>query len=107
MTYIKRLLLMSTFVAGFASQVQAAPMVFTFSDEYYITSLLKFQTVFGATATGYNKAGVYQLTNTAASTVAKLSPETRRYTGRIHSRPYAKRQCWYCLVWHGTRDRLG
>jgi hypothetical protein len=53
--------------------VPAQATTFTFSDEYYVSSLAEFHTLFGASATGYFTAGIYQETNTTAPIITKLS----------------------------------
>jgi hypothetical protein len=45
---------------------------FTFSDEYYVSSLSEFHTLFGSTTTGYTSAGIYQKTNTTTPTITRL-----------------------------------
>lgn len=52
--------------------VSAQASTFTFNDEYYVSSLSEFHTLFGTTATGYSTAGIYQITNTANPTITRL-----------------------------------
>lgn len=56
--------------------VSAHATTFNFNDEYYASSSSGFQSAFGATASGYSGAGVYQMTNTAIPTITKLSTST-------------------------------
>jgi hypothetical protein len=53
--------------------VTAQADTFGFSDEYYISNLSTFHSRFGATATGFTTAGIYQVTNTSIPTITKLS----------------------------------
>jgi len=60
-------------ILGAAAPAQASTVyTFTFNDEYYVSSLTTFQSIFGATATGYSAAGIYQETNTATPTITRL-----------------------------------
>lgn len=58
-------------LAIWSAPVQAT--TFTFDDMYYVNNLTTFQSIFGATTTGYGTAGIYQETNTTTPTVTKLS----------------------------------
>lgn len=40
---------------------EAQATIFTFSDEYYVSTLAEFRTLFGSATTGYTSTGVYQL----------------------------------------------
>jgi len=47
-------------------------LTFSFSDEWYVSTLTQFHTAFGASATGFTTAGIYQETNTTTPIVTQL-----------------------------------
>jgi hypothetical protein len=55
-------------LAAMGGSAQAGT-TFTFGDEYYVSSVAEFHTLFGATTTGYSTAGIYQQTATGASPI--------------------------------------
>jgi len=60
-------------VAGTEQPVRAV-VDLNFQNEYYVSSLAEFHTLFGASTSGYGTAGVYQETATGATpTVTKLA----------------------------------
>jgi hypothetical protein len=64
-------------VGSWSSPARAT--VFTFGDEYYVSSLTEFHTLFGSTTPGYNTAGIYQETNTSTPTVVQLTTHGTGY----------------------------
>jgi hypothetical protein len=54
------------------SVVPLRASTFSFSDEYYISSLSQFHSVFGASANGYSSAGIYQETNSVLPVITRL-----------------------------------
>ena len=50
----------------------AQATTFTFNDEYYISSLTRFHSVFGNSTNGYTSPGIYQLTNSATPIVTRI-----------------------------------
>lgn len=73
---MKRLLLAT--IAAFCWSFPAAAD-FTFGDEYYVSSLTEFHTLFGATTSGYNTPGIYQLTGTGPNVVTQLTSHATGY----------------------------
>lgn len=66
-------LAIATLTLGAAAPVWAdVPYTFTFSDEYYVSSLTEFRTLFGSSTAGYSGTGIYQETNTTTPIVTKL-----------------------------------
>jgi hypothetical protein len=57
----------------------AQATTFTFGDEYRVSTLAEFHTLFGATTTGYNTPGIYQETNTSTPTVIQLTTHGTGY----------------------------
>jgi hypothetical protein len=58
-------------VAIFAGAIPAHATTINFNNEYYVSSLTEFNSLFPG-ATGYGTAGIYQETNTTTPTVTKL-----------------------------------
>jgi hypothetical protein len=73
--YFTAALIAAASLAGLCS-VPAQATTFTFSDEYYVNSSSEFHTLFGASATGYGTAGIYQETNTTTPTITKVGSGT-------------------------------
>ena len=70
---MKELIVLLGFItvsAIFSAQAQAT--VFNFSDEYFVSSQAEFNTLFGASTSGYNGRGIYQEVNTTVPTVDEL-----------------------------------
>lgn len=68
--YSASLILGFTAISLAIAPVQAS--TFTFNDQYYVSSLSEFHTLFGASTSGYSSAGIYQETNTSTPVVTRL-----------------------------------
>jgi hypothetical protein len=72
----RRVALAAALLAIFAGTEQPVRAVvdLNFQNEYYVSTLAEFHTLFGASTSGYGTAGVYQETTTGATpTVTKLA----------------------------------
>jgi hypothetical protein len=82
MKKLSKLTVTATLATAVAAAAWCAPAYannYTFGDEYYVSSLAEFHTLFGATTTGYVSAGIYQITNTGTPIITQLTAHGTGY----------------------------